>query len=189
MIHHLRAFAAKLRGLFGDRRADRELDDEIETHLRLLSDRYVRQGMTETEAIRVARRQFGNVTLLKEDHRDMRGIRFIDTLFQDLRFGVRVLLKSKGFAAVAALGLYGVMAHAVARRTPEIGVRMALGAQARDVLWLVLRETLFLFGLSANDPLTTALAVSPMLTVAALAGYLPARCATKVDPLQALRHE
>ena len=65
MIHYLRALAARLRGLFGDRRADRELDDEIETHLRLLTERYVRQGMTEDEAARAARRQFGNVTLLQ----------------------------------------------------------------------------------------------------------------------------
>jgi predicted permease len=105
MIHYLRALAARLRGLFGDCRADQELDDEIETHLRLLTERYVRQGMAETEAAQVARRQFGNVTLLQEAHRDMRGIRFIDTLFQDLRFGLRMLLKSKGFTAVAALSL------------------------------------------------------------------------------------
>jgi ABC-type antimicrobial peptide transport system permease subunit len=113
---------------------------------------------------------------------------------------------------LAALGLYGVMANAVARRTREIGVRMALGAQARNVLWLVLRETLFLvaigiaiglpvalaatrlikgflFGLSANDPLTIALAVSLMLAVAALAAYLPARRATKIDPMMVLRQE
>jgi hypothetical protein len=50
MIHYWRALAARLRGLFGDRRADRELDDEIETHLRLLAERYVRQGVRETEA-------------------------------------------------------------------------------------------------------------------------------------------
>ncbi|HKQ79489.1 MAG TPA: FtsX-like permease family protein [Blastocatellia bacterium] len=113
---------------------------------------------------------------------------------------------------LAALGLYGVLASAVARRTREIGVRMALGAQARNILWLVLRETLFLvaigiaiglpvalaatrlikgflFGLSANDPLTIAMAVSLMLAVASLAGYLPARRATKIDPMMVLRQE
>ncbi len=95
MINYLRELVARLRGLFGDRRADREFDDEIETHLRLLTERYVRQGMTEARRLWAARRKFGNVTLLQEAHRDMRGIRFIDTLFQDLRFGLRMLLKSK----------------------------------------------------------------------------------------------
>ena len=59
MIHYLRALAARLRGLFGGRRADRDLDDEIETHLRLLTERYVRQGMSEDGAACAARRQFG----------------------------------------------------------------------------------------------------------------------------------
>ncbi|HEY6401620.1 MAG TPA: ABC transporter permease, partial [Blastocatellia bacterium] len=105
MTHYLRALAARLRGLFGDRGADRELDDEIETHLRLLAERYVRQGMSEDEAARAARRRFGNVTLLREEHRDMRGIRLIATLFQDLRYGARMLLKNPGFAMVSALTL------------------------------------------------------------------------------------
>src|SRR5262245_4035377 len=110
MIHHLREMAARLRGLFGGRRAERELDDEIETHLRLLAERYVRQGMSEAEAARAARRQFGNVTLLQEAQREMRGIRFIETLFQDLRYGLWMLRRNPGgaFVAVRPLAVGGV---------------------------------------------------------------------------------
>jgi predicted permease len=127
---------------------------------------------------------------------------------------VALLSSFFGFFALllAALGLYGVMAYGVARRTREIGIRMALGAQTRNVLWLVLRETLLLvcvgvvmglpvalaatrltegllFGLTPNDPLTLALAVLVMVAIAALAGYLPARRAARTDPLVALRTE
>jgi endonuclease/exonuclease/phosphatase family metal-dependent hydrolase len=91
--------------IFNDSMRDRELDEEIEMHLRLLAERYVRQGMTETEAAQAARRQFGNATLLKEVNREMRRIRVIDSLIQDLRYGVRMLLRDKGFTAVAALSL------------------------------------------------------------------------------------
>jgi predicted permease len=113
---------------------------------------------------------------------------------------------------LAGVGLYGTMAYATGRRTKEFGIRMTLGARRRDILWLVLRETLMqvalgvaigipasfaatrlvarlLFGVRPTDPATITLAVFVMLTVALLAGYLPARRATKVDPMIALRYE
>ena len=120
-------------------------------------------------------------------------------------FGVLALL-------LACIGLYGVTSYDVARRTQEIGVRMALGASTQHVVRLVLRDTLalvllgaalgsgaalattrfvssVLYGLQPNDPLTLALSVLLLLAVAALAAYLPAHGATRVDPLLALRHE
>jgi putative ABC transport system permease protein len=105
MTHYLRALAAKLRGLFGGRRADKEFQDEIERRLRLLTERYVRQGMTDAEAAWAARRQFGNATLLHEVNREMRGIKFIETIIQDLRYGLWMLRKNPGFTFVAALTL------------------------------------------------------------------------------------
>jgi predicted permease len=113
---------------------------------------------------------------------------------------------------LACVGLYGVMAYMVARRTSEMGIRMALGARSRDVLRSVLREGLFLvlagiavgipaaigaghlissmlFGLTPSDPVTISLATLLLVAVAVLAGYLPARRASRVDPMVALRYE
>ena len=125
-------------------------------------------------------------------------------------------LLSSGFGLLAlllsCLGLYGILSYTVARRTNEIGVRMALGADRRDVLWLVLRDAQRLvlvgaalgvpaalaasrlvasqlFGISAADPGAVVAATLALLVVAAVAGYLPARRATRVDPLVALRCE
>jgi len=115
-------------------------------------------------------------------------------------------------ALMAALGLYGVLSYTVARRTREIGVRMALGGQRSDILRLVISQGLWLtliggvigifmalvgsqsvasllYGINARDPVTF-FAVSVLLaTISGLASYLPARRATKVDPMVSLRYE
>jgi predicted permease len=121
-----------------------------------------------------------------------------------------------GFAAlalvIACVGLYGTVSYNVARRTGEIGIRMALGAQRGAVVRMVLGEVLvlaaggltigmaaalgtskfvasFLYGMKPNDPLALTLAVAVLLGAALLAGYVPARKASRIDPMSALRHE
>ena len=114
--------------------------------------------------------------------------------------------------ALAGIGLYGLMAYTVSRRTREIGIRMALGARRQTVLWMVLRETLvliaigfaagvpaaiagsfllrsLLFGVGAGDPVALAGAMIVLAAIAALAGFIPARRAARVDPMIALRYE
>jgi len=113
---------------------------------------------------------------------------------------------------LASIGIYGLMSYGVSRRTNEFGVRLALGADRRHVIWLVLRETMllvaaglliglvtvpaisrfvgsFLFGLKPYDAISIGSAVFVLSLVALLAGYLPARRAAKVDPMIALRYE
>lgn len=127
-----------------------------------------------------------------------------------------IAMMSAGFGALATLlasiGLYGVMAFVVVRRTKEIGVRIALGAMQGSVVWLVMREVLLLlglglslgipaalslgrfisaqlYGIKATDPWVGGIAVTILGLIAALAGLLPARRASRIDPLLALRYE
>jgi predicted permease len=113
---------------------------------------------------------------------------------------------------MACVGLYGTMAYAVARRTGEIGIRMALGAERGRIVWMVLREVLwlsgvgvalglatayqasaavqsFLFGLKPHDPWALACAVALLAGCGLVAGFVPARRASRIDPMVALRHE
>ena len=119
-----------------------------------------------------------------------------------------------GFLAtlLAVIGLYGVMAYTVARRTREIGIRMALGAFQGDVVWMVMREVLALvgvglaaglagafvlakliqtqlYGVTGHDPVTVALAALGLAAVACVAGYIPAMRASRIDAMRALRYE
>lgn len=150
-------------------------------------------------------------------HEYVRSAKTIDEVVSNALSEERVTAMLSGFFAVLALllasiGLYGLMSYTVTRRTREIGIRVAVGAQRKTVLWLVLRETLLLaflgivigipaalaaarliasmlFGLSPSD-VPTIIAVSLLLLlVALLAGYLPARRASAIEPIVALRAE
>jgi predicted permease len=145
------------------------------------------------------------------------GIKTVPQLIDQSLILERLLAKLSSFFGVlalllAAIGLYGVMAYAVVRRTKEIGVRMALGAQPNNVRWMVMRETLglviagvligvptalavtrfissLLYGLTPTDPITVSLAIITIVVSAILAGFLPARTASRVDPVVALKYE
>lgn len=142
-------------------------------------------------------------TLERQIERSLVNDRLVATL--STAFGVLATL-------LAVIGLYGVMAYTVARRTREIGLRMALGAMTGDVTWLVMREVLVLvgsgvalgligawaltkyvssqlYGITPNDPVTIVAAALTLGLVALLAGYIPARRATRVNPVTALRYE
>ena len=113
---------------------------------------------------------------------------------------------------LACIGLYGVMAYRVVRRTREIGIRIAVGARQQSVVWMMVRETLLLvaigaalgtlaslvanryiagqlFGVTPRDPVAIVVAVSVLAIVTMVAGYVPARHASRIDPVKALRAE
>jgi predicted permease len=176
----------------------------------ILNLRSAFEPLGQVAAVRgVARRLDPNLPLFE--------IKTMEQRVKESFWPTRTMSKLVGiFGAIALLlagvGLYGVLSYTVAQRTREIGLRLALGAQAGDVLRLIIRQGLrlalggvalglvaafgltrvlagFLHGVSATDPLTFALIPAMLIAVALLACYLPARRATKVDPLAAIRRE
>jgi len=139
------------------------------------------------------------------------------TMIEESVLRERLLASLSGFFGLLALllaciGLYGILSYSVTSRTNEIGIRMALGAKTRNVLWMIPREAMLtviigvvvglpmtwaltrlastlLFDLKPTDPISLLLATLSMLAVAVVAGYLPARRAARVDPMVALRYE
>jgi len=135
----------------------------------------------------------------------------IQRSLKDRRFNMILLAAFAVFAlTLAAIGIYGIVSYSVTQRTQEIGVRVALGAQPRDILRMVVKEGLsmtligtaaglaaaaavtrvmstLLFGVSAADPITFTVIPLVLIAVAAWACYLPARRALRVDPIVALR--
>jgi len=173
----------------------------------------VRTGLPPLNIVEPLRREVrgaGNDQVLYE-------VRSMEQLAGDSLARQRFLLLLFGiFAALALLlaciGIYGVLAYLTGRRVPEMGVRMALGASAGDVLWLVLRQSLGMISLGVGtgvaaalaagrllerlvegmrpmDPLTFAITIPVLVGAAMLASFVPARRASRIEPMRALRQE
>ncbi len=141
----------------------------------------------------------------------------LQTMIRDGLLGERLMATISGFfgflaGLLATIGLYAVISYTVVRRTNEIGIRMALGADGRDVMRMIMREAAMLlavglavgtplalaagriagsmlFGLRPDDPVAFTAAIATLAAVSLVASYVPARRATKVDPMVALRYE
>jgi len=211
---------ARIVGVVGDARQTRLKDKPVAT-IFLANSQAAAYGVT--LAIRTAGDPSQMIQLIEkkiheyDSQQAISEVQTMDHVFSDsaseARFQLVLLLIFAGLAIVlAVIGVYGVVSYSVTQRTPEIGVRMAMGADTSQIARMVLREALFLAGLAVviglagaialtrvmesllyettpNDPATLAFSASAVLIVAAAAALVPARRATRVDPLVALRYE
>ena len=227
---------SRMRALFRRESVLQDIEEELRVHVEMETETNIKRGMAPDGARAAALKSFGDPGRNTELGYDIRGGGWLETFWQDLRFGARMLLKQPGFTLIAvvtlALGIgantaifsivdavllrpfrYNApMSYTVTQRTREIGMRMALGAQSGDVLKLVIGQGMMpafagvalglvasvaltrtiknlLFGVSATDSVSLV-AIALLLTVVALlACWIPARRATRVDPLVTLRYE
>lgn len=142
-MRHWKRVCARLANLFRKSSAETEMNREISAHLALIEEDFQRRGMTAAEATAAARRIMGGVEQTRELHRDARSFVRLEQALQDVRQALRALAGSRAMT-LALVGIYGLISYSVTRRTRKVGIRMSIGAQRGDVLWLFLRETTLL---------------------------------------------